>query len=116
MDRPITPTLHGVADYATVMTTAAAPHLFDFSPAATRTCAGLAAGYLGLSALTDYRLSLKDVVPFKMHGVIEAVSGAMLPALPWVFGFADDRRGRNYLLALTALTFAIAALTDWDDS
>jgi hypothetical protein len=30
-------------------------------------------------------------------------------------GFSKDKRGRNFILGLTALTFATAALTDWDD-
>src|SRR5688572_7203010 len=115
MDKPIKPTMHGIADYATVATTAAAPHLFGFSPEAARTCAALATGYLGLSLVTDYKLALKPMLPFKVHGMVEAMSGLALPFLPWAFGFADDRKGRNFMLGLTALTFVVAALTDWKE-
>lgn len=115
MNRPISPALHGVLDYATVVTTAAAPQLFGFPDTASRLCYTLAGGYLGLSALTDYPLSVKRVVPFKAHGAAEAVSGLALPALPWALGFARHRAARNFFLGLTAVTFVVAALTDWDE-
>lgn len=114
MDRPITPTMHGVLDYATVAATAAAPRLFGFSPAAARACDALAVGYLGLSLVTDYPLAAKPVLPFKAHGAAEAASGLLLPTLPWVLGFSHDRAARNFFLGLTAVTFVVASLTDWD--
>lgn len=65
--------------------------------------------------LTDYKLSAKPLIPFKAHGITEAALGLALPLLPWAMGFANDRRGRNFIFGLTALTFLTAALTDWDD-
>ena len=112
--QPISPTAHGALDYATVAMTAAVPRLLDFPPAARTACDVLAGGYAGLSALTDYPLSVKRAVPFKAHGAAEAVVGLALPALPWVLGFARHKAARNYFLGLTALTFVVAALTDWD--
>ena len=115
MNKPINSTMHGVADYTTIMTTAAVPHLFNFSKEAAATCAAIATGYLGLSAFTNYRLAAKPLIPFKAHGITEAAMGLALPFLPWALGFSRDKRGRNFILGLTALTFVVAALTDWDD-
>lgn len=115
MDKPINSTMHGAMDYTTVMTTAAAPHLFGFSKEATRSCAALAAGYMGLSMFTDYKLAAKRAIPFKAHGITEAALGMALPFLPWAMGFSKDKRGRNFILGLTAVSFLTAALTDWDD-
>jgi hypothetical protein len=37
-----------------------------------------------------------------------------LPFVPWLLGFAQDRRARDFFLGLTALTAATALLTDWN--
>ena len=115
MKKPISPRLHGVLDYATVAATAAAPTMLRFPSSAARLCYSLAGGYGGLSAVTDYPLSLTRAVPFKAHGAAELAVGLALPALPWALGFARHRAARNYCLGLTALTFVVAALTDWSD-
>lgn len=115
MEKPISPTMHGVLDYSTIATTFAAPRLLDFPTNAARAAYGLAGGYLALSALTDYRPALKRAVPLKAHGMADAAMGLMIPAIPWMLGFAKDRRARNFFLALTGITMAVTALTDWDD-
>lgn len=116
MERPITPTMHGALDYSTIAATAAAPHLLDFPKKATMAAYALAGGYLALSALTDYPPSLKRAVPLKAHGAADVVMGLAIPALPWVLGFARDRKARNFFLGLTAVTMVVTALTDWDRS
>lgn len=113
MQKPITPRVHGMIDYATVLATAAAPSVLGFPGRATALAYGMAGSYLGLSAVTDYPLSAKRMVPFRTHGIAEAVSGLALPAMPWALGFAKHRGARNFFLGLTGLTFAVAALTDW---
>jgi hypothetical protein len=114
MRKPISPLAHGVLDYVTSLTTAAAPKALGFPRQATLAAESLASGYTGLSLLTDYPLGVKRVVPFKGHGVADVAIGLTLPALPWLLGFADHRPARNFMLGLTALTLVVAALTDWD--
>lgn len=113
MRKPITPRLHGILDYTTSLAVAAAPPLFDTPRPATRLFESLAAGYTGLSSVTDYPLSVKRVVPFRAHGAAELAIAAVLPALPWLLGFAEHRAARNLCFALTGLTLVVAALTDW---
>jgi hypothetical protein len=114
MQKPINGRMHGMMDYATVAATAAAPRALGFPRAAENLAYGLAAGYLGLSLLTDYPLSARRAVPFKGHGATEVLLGMALPFLPKLLGFEDDRRARNFFLGLTALTAATALLTDWN--
>jgi hypothetical protein len=113
MRKPISPRIHGVLDYATSATVAIAPRAMNFPPAAQRLFGSLAAGYTGLSAVTDYPLSVKRVAPFKVHGAAELAIAAVLPALPYVLGFSNHRAARNLCFGLTALTVVVAALTDW---
>jgi hypothetical protein len=114
MQKPITPFAHGVLDYLTVGTIAMAPRLMDFPDEAANACYALAGVYAGTSMMTDYPLAVKRAIPFKAHGMAEIAIGALLPALPFMLGFATNARARNFFLALTALTAVTAALTDWD--
>jgi hypothetical protein len=114
MKKPISPRIHGMLDYSTAAAVAAAPRVLDMPTAASRLFESLAGGYTPLSSLTDYTLSHKRVVPFKGHGAAEIAIGLALPAMPWLLGFADNRAARNLCFGLTALTFAVAALTDWE--
>ena len=113
-NRPITPTIHGVLDYSTALAVAAAPRALNFPRSARMACDTLAASYTGLSAATDYPLSVKRAVPFKAHGATELAIGALLPALPWALGFSNHKAATRFFLGLTAVTLVVAALTDWN--
>src|SRR5690606_35214072 len=41
------------------------------------------------SLMTNYELGLVKVLPMKVHLFIDVVSGLLLIAAPWLFGFAD---------------------------
>ena len=112
--RPISPRIHGMLDYGTAVAVGAAPHVLGFPPAARRLFDGLAGGYTALSAVTDYPLSVKRLVPFKGHGAAELAIAVALPAMPWLLGFGNHRAARNLCFGLTALTLIISALTDWN--
>ena len=114
MPKPISPRVHGMIDYGTSAAVAATPAVFDIPRAARNLFEGLATGYTGLSSLTDYPLSLKRLVPFKVHGAAELAVAAVLPAIPWLLGFANDRAARNMCIGLSAFTLVVSALTDWD--
>ena len=112
--KPISPRIHGVLDYATSTAVAVAPRAMRFPKPARVLFESLAAGYTGLSAVTDYPLSVKRLAPFRVHGATELAIAAILPALPFALGFADHRAARNLCFGLTALTLIVAVLTDWD--
>jgi hypothetical protein len=113
MKKPISPLAHGAIDYTTTAAVAAAPYAFEFPVPARRLFGALAGTYTAVSALTDYPLSLKRAIPFKMHGASELAIAAALPAMPWLLGFEKHRAARNLCFGLTALTLVVAALTDW---
>jgi hypothetical protein len=112
--KPISPRVHGMLDYSTAAAVAAAPRVLDLPTPASRLFETLAGGYTALSAVTDYPLSVRRMVPFKGHGAAELAIGLALPAMPWLLGFADNRAARNLCFGLTALTLVVAALTDWE--
>jgi hypothetical protein len=114
MRQPITPRVHGMLDYATSAAVATAPVVFGFPKSARALFTSLAAGYTGLSSVTNYPLSARRVVPFKAHGATELAIAAALPFMPRALGFGRHRAARNLCYGLTALTLVVAALTDWN--
>jgi hypothetical protein len=112
--KPITPFAHGVIDYATSAALMSAPRLMKFPDNAARAAYALAMGYTALSAMTDYPLSAKKVVPFKAHGAAELAIGAALPMVPWMLGFSEHRAARNLFIGLAGFSMVVAMLTDWE--
>ena len=113
MLKPISPTVHGIMDYATVVGTVAAPSVFKMPDRAANVAYGLAASILGLAAFTDFKPAVKRALPLKAHGIADSALGLALPALPWMLGFSKNRKARNFFLGLTAMMALTTALTDW---
>ena len=110
--RPITPKAHGVIDYLSSAAFAAAPSLLGFrSPTATALARSFGAGYTGMSLGTAYPLGAVKTIPFPAHVATDAVLGLAFAAAPWLFGFADDRRARNFFLAMAGVSAVVVALT-----
>lgn len=113
--------VHGVLDYATSGALVAAPELFRLkdvraSALAPRVAGAAATAY---SALTDYELGIVKALPMKAHLALDAVSGALLAASPWVIGYR--RHGvRHWLphtvVGLSELGVALTSRTDSDGS
>ncbi len=111
--RVISTRTHGAIDYATGAGMFVAPALLGISdePAAARTlrAAGLAA--MAYSLLTDYEFGVVRVIPMPAHLAMDATSGVLVAASPWLFGFAG--RGPRYRLSHVVIGLAevLAALT-----
>jgi hypothetical protein len=110
--RVISTRIHGAIDYATGAGMLAAPALLGISdePAAARTlrAAGLVA--MAYSLLTDYEFGLVRIIPMPAHLALDAASGVLVAASPWLFGFAG--RGR----VTVCLTWSLASRRCWQPS
>ena len=115
MRKPISPKVHGIIDYTTSSAVAMAPRLLNMPRRAAALCYGLAGGYTALSMMTKYPAGAKKVVPFKAHGAAEAVIGAALPMMPHIMHFNSRKKARNFFYGLTAMTTAVALMTDWSE-
>lgn len=99
--------VHGLLDYLVSTLLIAAPWMLGFADdgPATFVPVILGAGAIVYSLLTAYEWGIIRIIPFKVHLALDVVSGALLAASPWLFGFAD----RVYLPHLIVGLFEIAA-------
>lgn len=83
--------IHGVLDYVIGLLLIAAPWLLGFSANEPATIVACAVGFAALvySLVTKYEVGLIPLIPFRVHLVLDVVSGVFLAASPWIFGFAD---------------------------
>jgi len=83
--------VHGVMDYIMGILLIASPWLFDFNRGGMETWIPviLGVGALVYSVMTDYELGLTRTLSMPTHLTLDLVSGILLAASPWIFGFAD---------------------------
>lgn len=79
--------LHSVMDYANGVATGLGMVLDDDDPRAKLGSAILASSVIGVSLLTDYRLSLAKVIPIEMHEVADHAWGLTAITLPFALGY-----------------------------
>jgi hypothetical protein len=105
---------HGIADYATGGVLLLAPALLRPRLRRDRMLLRAAGGAMvGASALTDWEVGVRRVLPVPVHLAMDAAAGAFMLAAPWVRG---SRRGgvRDWLppLLVGATELASAALSE----
>ncbi|HYP29704.1 MAG TPA: SPW repeat protein [Blastocatellia bacterium] len=112
----LSPLTHAVLDYAWAGTMMASPWLFGFRKNRTATIysVGSAAAIVGMALMTRYPLGAAKVIPFKVHGVIEAAAGAMTAGAPWLLGYSKNRNATLAHLIHGLATVAVDAMTDYE--
>ncbi|HLT09163.1 MAG TPA: SPW repeat protein [Cyclobacteriaceae bacterium] len=90
--KPINRKTHGYLDYLVGALLIAAPWLFNFYEGGIESWIPiiLGAGAILYSLITDYELGITGIIPMRTHLKIDMVSGLLLAASPWLFGFADN--------------------------
>ena len=109
----LSPRVHGYLDYAVVALFLLAPTLFEFRGLPATLCYILALAHAGLTLLTAFPLGIAKIIPFPVHGAIEAVVAVLSLASPWVFGFPAIEAARNFFLAAGALVGVVWNVTDY---
>ena len=83
--------VHGLLDYLVGLLLIAAPWVFNFARGGAETWVpvALGVGALVYSVFTDYELGLVRRLPMGTHLTLDLLSGLLLAASPWLFGFSD---------------------------
>ena len=109
----LNPTVHGALDYGLALAFIFIPGVLGFTHAAANLSQIIGVVYLGASLLTRYPLGALKLIPFPVHGVIEAAMAASWIAMPWIFDFAEDAAARTFFVAAGIGLLAVAAVTDY---
>lgn len=113
MKRPLSPRAHGYMDYLSVVVLALSPSLFDFGGLPAILCYAFAVVLLGLSLLTAYPLGAAKVIPFPLHGTMEAISAPLLILAPFLFGFSRDISARNFFIVAGVALGGLYLMTNY---
>jgi VIT1/CCC1 family predicted Fe2+/Mn2+ transporter len=113
MHRLLSPKIHGYIDYVAVALLALAPSLFGFGGVAAALCYILAVVQLGMSLLTAYPLGVARLIPFTIHGTIEAITSVFLVIAPFLFGFSRVDAARNFFIVGGIALFAVWFVTNY---
>lgn|SRR5690625_4574357 len=114
MEKPITPTRHAAIDYSMAAGLLALPRLLGFSERAKRVFTTLGLIATAASATTEHRLSVKPMIPFKTHRIVDLASLPVFLLLPLLAKITTERGPRRMWLATLGGIVVVYALTDWD--
>jgi len=105
--------VHSIGDYFHGAVTAGLA-AFAEETEAQIACASLSAAVVGVSLLTDYRLSLAKWIPIEVHEIIDHAWGAMNIAAPFVLGYRRREPVVSALqIATGAMAIAVSLFTDY---
>ena len=106
--------VHGAVDHVVGPALVLAPTLLRLGRTSPEGITARAVGGVEslYSNITDYELSMKNVVPMKVHLALDAVGGATLALVPQLTG-ARQRGKKHWLphLAIGAMEIGLAAFT-----
>lgn len=74
----------------------------------------LGAGAIAYSLVTDYELGIARLIPMSVHLGLDLLSGILLAASPWLFGFADKIWWPHVLFGLLEIGAALMTRTTRD--
>lgn len=82
---------HGVVDYLVSVILIASPWLFNFARGGAETWVPviLGVGAIVYSLLTNYEMGMSKTISMRTHLNMDLVSGIVLAASPWIFGFSE---------------------------
>lgn len=112
--KPISPTLHGINDYAIAALLMIVPEMLCLNKKAKRMYKGMGANILMYNAVTDHPVGLKPVISESVHRKMDLANLAGLA----LSGFHKEVRKEGKALAfhagITALAVLNTILTDWE--
>jgi hypothetical protein len=115
MKKPITPTIHGILDYALAGVQMIVPAALGFNKKVVRTYLDLGAGFFGVNALSNTPVGIKRMISMKDHQRADAAFLTTLTLLTFTKTMEKDKRALAFHFGMLALSLAHYALTDYDD-
>ncbi|MFC7398700.1 SPW repeat protein [Chelatococcus sp. GCM10030263] len=107
---------HGIIDYIVGIILIIAPYLLGFADgtAAQWVPMILGATTIVYSLLTNYELGAVRILPMPVHLGLDGLSGLLLAASPWLFGFADRVFWPHLIIGLFEIVASISTRREPD--
>jgi len=104
---------HGYMDYLMGILLLVLPAILniDMSSAAGAVPMILGAMTIVYSLMTSYELGITNVISMKTHLAIDLLSGIVLAASPWLFGFADEIYLPHLILGIVEIMASLMTKT-----
>ena len=104
---------HGYMDYLMGVLLIAAPWLFGFAQNGAETWVPviLGASAIVYSLMTDYELGASRTISMRTHLTLDLLSGILLAASPWLFGFADYVSTPHVVLGIAEIAASLMTKT-----
>lgn len=112
--KKLSPVLHGILDYFTVLFLLFSPSLFNMQTTGSLFTYVLAIVHLLLTALTDFPAGFFKIVPLKIHGLIEIIVSVVLVVVAIWFRLSGDDVSFYFYLTFACVLFAVWLLSDYE--
>lgn len=109
--RFIPSSVHGALDYLVGLFLISAPWMLGFSDQSIPATVMIAVGAINLaySLLTNYELGVLRLISMPLHLWLDFISGALLAASPWLFGFSDKVWAPHLMLGIFEMAAALTS-------
>ena len=108
----LSPQAHRALDFLTVVAFALAPTVVPLTGPAAILAYVLAAVHLAMTLATEFPEGGRKPLPFRWHGLVEAVVGVTLIVLPFILGWTGA--ARTFYVAAGAVILGVWALTRYN--
>jgi hypothetical protein len=112
--KPISPRLHSLIDYGFAAGNLLLPTLLRTSGKSRALFAAFGLTQGTLNAITVQPIAVDQVVPFRIHGLIEKNSAPIYFGVPLLLGLHREPKARAFWLTVGAALVTVYNLTDWD--
>jgi hypothetical protein len=111
--RIISTKIHGILDYVVGIFLIVSPWIFSFADGEAKMWIPivLGAGAVVYSLITNYELGVFKILSMKTHLTFDLLSGVLLAASPWIFGFADTVYMPHLILGLLEIGVSLMTKT-----
>jgi hypothetical protein len=101
--------VHGMLDYSVGLFLILVPWVFGFARGGPESAIFVALGASALlySFFTNYELGAVKILPMKVHLSLDFLSGALLAASPWLFGFSQAVYLPHLVLGIFEMSVAV---------
>jgi hypothetical protein len=105
--------IHGAIDYGVVLFLFLSPTLFDLPEITSIFTYALGLIHLILTMTTKFELGVFNLIPFRIHGIIELIVSLALIAVAFFLGNIEGNLSRNFYLAFAIVVFLTWLITDY---